>query len=234
MRIKGNHIWAEAGIWVPKFVRTVGCAGFAGVEHAIGIPGTLGGLIVMNGGSQRKGIGEYLSEVRCVDMKGNVITLTQADCEFSYRYSSIPSRNLAVLDTAFVLQEGDPRTIRRQLINIMASRRKKFPSKLPNCGSVFLSNPSMYDVIGPPGFAIEKVGLKGLVKGDAQISPMHANFIVNNGRAKSRDVLNLIYEMRSKVYESTGFLMDCEVRHLKSDGQLRPAHISAEELADRG
>ena len=80
----------------------------------------------------------------------------------------------------------------------LASRRKKFPRKLPNCGSVFVSNPSMYEKIGPPGYAIEKVGLKGYRLGDAQISTLHANFIVNLNDAKAKDVLKLIQIARKK------------------------------------
>ena len=108
--------------------------------------------------------------------------------------------------------------------NILASRRKKFPRKLPNCGSVFLSNPKMYDVVGPPGFAIEQAGLKGLREGNAQISPLHANFIVNLGGAKSRDVLFLIARARNDVFKRTGFKMDCEVRYVTKDGDIMQAH----------
>lgn len=230
MRIDGNIVWAEAGIWVPCFVRAVGAAGLAGAQHAIGIPGTLGGLILMNGGSQRKGIGSNLVSLRCCDMKGEPRELGAADCRFSYRYSALQEEPLVLLDATLRFEAGDKGALRREMIAIMQERRRKFPKNLPNCGSVFLSNPAMYDRVGAPGYAIEKVGLKGTRRGGAEISPLHANFIVNLGGAASGDVLWLIRQARQRVFEATGFLMDCEVRHVAPDGRLRMAHEAAEEF----
>lgn len=231
MQLDGKQAWAEAGLWVPHFARAVGCAGLSGIEHTIGIPGTLGGLVLMNGGSQRRGIGENLVSVRCMDSQGRQIVMTQEECDFSYRHSSLQDRDLIVLDATFAFKPGDAGSIRREMIAIMADRRHKFPKNLPNCGSVFLSNPSMYSKVGAPGFAIEQTGLKGLRQGNAQISPLHANFIVNLGGARSEDVLWLIHQMRSKVFQRTGFWMDCEVRHVQPDGAMQMAHLSAEAQA---
>lgn len=230
MTIDDNRVWAEAGIWVPHFVRRVGCSGLAGAEHAIGIPGTLGGLVLMNGGSQRKGIGEHIVSVRCMGFDGQLVELSKADCAFSYRHSTLQTRELIVLDANFAFAKADAGAVRHEMIGIMASRRKKFPKNLPNCGSVFLSNPAMYDVVGAPGFAIEQTGLKGKSRGNAQISPLHANFIVNLGMASSDDVLWLIHQMRSRVFAATGFEMDCEVRHVAPDGTMRMAHEPAAEM----
>ena len=88
----------------------------------------------------------------------------------------------------------------------------------------------MYPIVGPPGKAIEDVGLKGIQKGSAQISPLHGNFIINLGGASSKDILYLINECRSKVLENTGFTMDGEVRYLPSEGKLTPAHIKTDDL----
>jgi UDP-N-acetylmuramate dehydrogenase len=230
MTIDHDQVWAEAGIWVPHFVRRVGCSGLTGAEHAIGIPGTLGGLVLMNGGSQRKGIGENVVSVRCMGFDGELVELSKADCAFSYRHSVLQTRELIVLDASFAFASGNAATIRHEMIDIMASRRKKFPKNLPNCGSVFLSNPAMYNVVGAPGFAIEQTGLKGERRGNAQISPLHANFIVNLGMASSDDVLYLIHQMRSRVLAATGFAMDCEVRHVAPNGTMRMAHEPAAEM----
>ncbi|MCE9649112.1 MAG: UDP-N-acetylmuramate dehydrogenase [Parvibaculum sp.] len=229
IKIEGNTARVEAGSWVPHFARAVGCSGLGGIQHTIGIPGTVGGLILMNGGSQRKGIGENLVSARCADMRGDVREYTKADCAFSYRHSALQDKALVVLDAVFELTRGNAGEIRREMISIMAERRRKFPKNLPNCGSVFLSDPEMYGVIGTPGFAVEKVGLKGLRRGGAQISPLHANFIVNVDDASSDDVLWLIHRMRTRVHEETGFWMDCEVRHVAPDGAMRMAHGSAAE-----
>ena len=227
MRIKGNTAWAEAGIWMPKFSRAVGCSGLSGIEHTIGIPGTLGGLILMNGGSSRKGIGLNVSRVRCADESGNLFELNREQCGFAYRTSALQKRRAVILEANLEFEPREVQVIRKELLSIMRSRRSKFPQKLPNCGSTFLSDPNMYDTVGPPGKAIELAGLKGARHGDALISPMHANFIVNLGQATSDDVLWLIAKIRNDVQVRTGYAMDCEVRHLKPDGSLRPAHESA-------
>lgn len=226
-RIEGNTAWAEAGVWVPWFARMVGCSGLTGIEHTIGIPGTLGGLILMNGGSQRKGIGMNVVEVLCAGEDGQLFSLTHEECEFAYRSSALQQRRAVVLEATLRFARKEVDSIRREMLGILRSRRHKFPQKLPNCGSTFLSDPSMYATIGPPGQAIELAGLKGLQCGDAQVSPMHANFIVNLGRATSDDVLRLIARIRKEVQARTGYALDCEVRHLSPGGTLQPAHIPA-------
>lgn len=226
----GKRVRAEAGLWVPRFARELGRHGLSGLEHTVGIPGTLGGLIYMNGGSQRKGIGSNVVTVRGCDMQGRPFERSQAECAFHYRGSSLQSDGLIVLEADFAFAEANPGAMRREMVAILADRRQKFPKDLPNCGSVFLSNPSMYSVVGPPGAAIERVGLKGTRLGGAELSPLHANFIVNLGGASSADVLGLIHLARTRVHEATGFWMDCEVRHVAPDGLIRPAHEPAAEI----
>ncbi|MBB4278577.1 UDP-N-acetylmuramate dehydrogenase [Rhizobium mongolense] len=226
--INGTHVVAQAGIWTPVFARKVGCAGLTGAEHTVGIPGTLGGLVVMNGGSQRKGIGSNLVRATVVDIDGKVNILDRNACEFSYRKSNLQRPDLVFLEAAFEFATANKADVRRRMIEIMVSRRKKFPLRLPNCGSVFLSDPKMYDVVGPPGKAIEDAGLRGRRIGGAQIAPGHGNFIVNLGGATSSDVLGLIDLIRRTIFERSGFLMDCEVRHVRPDGLLQPAHLSVQ------
>jgi UDP-N-acetylmuramate dehydrogenase len=222
--IVGMTAWAEAGLFVPQFIHALGNAGLSGAEHAIGIPGTLGGLVMMNGGSMRKGIGERLTQVHCCDMLGTAFTWTQQECEFRYRGSRLQDAGAVVLSAEFAFDRGDPRQMRREMLKIMRDRNAKFPRELPNCGSVFVSDPAMYAIVGPPGKAIEDVGLKGRRSGNAQISPLHANFFVNLGGAGSNDILRLIHLARRLVHERTGFWMESEVRHIGPDGLIRPAH----------
>ena len=224
MRIEGTRVWAQAGIWTPLFARRVGCSGLSGVEHTIGIPGTLGGLLVMNGGSQRKGIGSHVMAVTCLDAEGRCLVLDREACAFAYRTSALQRDGLVVIEAEFELEPADAASIRHEMIGIMVSRRKKFPLHLPNCGSVFLSDPAMYDVVGPPGKAIEESGLRGLRMGDAQIAPSHGNFIVNLGRASSSDVLALIGMIRQTVYDRTQYWMDCEIRYVTPNGAVMQAH----------
>lgn len=227
LQVDDNRARAQAGIWVPRFALAVSRAGLGGVEHTIGIPGTLGGLVVMNGGSQRKGIGLNVKEVLCADDSGELFRLDQNQCGFSYRTSSLQGRRIVVLEAVLEFDRKARSDSRREMLAIMRERRRKFPQKLPNCGSTFLSDPAMYRQIGPPGQAIEEAGLKGMRRGGAVVSKLHANFIVNEGGASSEDILWLIAKIRQEVFARTGYSMDCEVRHLDTCGRLQPAHLSA-------
>ncbi|WP_334062897.1 UDP-N-acetylmuramate dehydrogenase [Limimaricola cinnabarinus] len=219
-----GQVTAGAGLWVPDYTRRVIRAGLSGCVHAIGIPGRLGGLIAMNGGSQRRGIGENLVKATVVRTDGEIITLDQEACNFSYRSSRMQKSGDIVIEASFSYEVCDVSSLRREALAILIERNRKFPRKLPNCGSVFLSNPKMYDEVGPPGRAIEQVGLKGYRYGGAQLSLHHANFIVNNGSATSSDILALIALARRRVADQTGYFMDCEVRYLEPEGAFRMAH----------
>jgi len=227
--IEGRDIHAQAGVSIPVLARAAAEAGLTGMEHAAGIPGTLGGLVMMNGGSQRKGIGSVVERATCADEYGELFSIDHEGFGFSYRTSSLQKRTAAILDVDLRLDYGIADDIVAEIDGILAERASKFPLDIPNCGSTFLSDPAMYSQIGPPGRAIEEAGLKGLRFGGAEISKKHANFIVNNGGASDSDVLRLIAVIRTTVFERTGFLMDCEVRHLSPKGILRPAHEAAEE-----
>lgn len=219
-----NKIFCGAGLWVPELAYQSYRKGLSGIEHICGIPGRLGGLIYMNGGSNRHSISENIENITLVTPSGEVKTINASSLAFEYRQSPFQESKDIILAATLKLKYGDRNEIRNTIRKTLASRRNKFPRKLPNCGSVFVSNPTMYEKIGPPGYAIEKVGLKGFRLGDAQISPLHANFIVNLGDAKAKDVLKLIQIARKKVFDDTNFLMDCEVRFVSSNGHVCMAH----------
>ena len=231
MEVSSKKVYAQCGLWVPRFSRRVAQAGLTGAEHMIGIPGTLGGLICMNGGSQRKGVGDFLVSVRSVSPEGELMKFTKAQCEFAYRESVFQRNQHIIVDAEFEYPLAENKhDVRRNMLSILHDRRLKFPKKLPNCGSVFVSNPAMYADYGPPGAVIERCGLKGLAKNQAQISPMHANFIVNNGGANAKDVLYLIHLIRETVRKETGYLMPAEARYVSSGGEVISAHEKAREL----
>lgn len=223
--IDGRAVVAGPGVWVPGLARTVLLAGLTGIEHTCGIPGTLGGLVCMNGGSQRKGIGDHVAWVRSVDAAGTQIIRQRADCAFAYRTSAFLFNNEVICEVGLTLEvTASQNAQRREMLEILGDRRRKFPNKMPNCGSVFVSNPAMYADYGPPGRVIENAGLKGLRMGDAQVSPIHANFVINLGNATAKDTLELIRHVRNKAYEATGYLMESEVRFVSPDGSILPAH----------
>lgn len=229
-RFQGHSVWCQSGIWVPRFARVVALNNLSGIEHTAGIPGTLGGLICMNGGSQRRGIGENIQHVDTVSKDGEIKKYTQAECGFAYRSSIFQNLDEIIVSATFNFAEGQYSDIRKVMLGILRSRRKKFPQKLPNCGSVFVSNPAMYEDYGPPGAVIEKCNLKGTIKGGARISPLHANFIVNNGNATAEDILYLIHLARTSVLDETGYDMPAEARYISSSGKTIPAHIKAASL----
>lgn len=220
----GTTVRAGAGLWVPCLARRLAGLGLSGLEHIVGIPGRLGGLVVMNGGSQRKGIGNHIHAVTVVRPNGQIQRMDQAALDYRYRASALQGAGAIVTEVELALVPGDAGAVRRVMVGILADRRRKFPKNLPNCGSTFLSNPAMYDTVGPPGQAIEAAGLKGVAIGGAQVSPLHANFVVNRGGARATEVLALVALIRETVRAQTGFAMDCEVRYLTQTGEERPVH----------
>lgn len=227
--IEENRVLAEAGASVPALVRACAEAGLGGIIHAAGVPGTLGGLVMMNGGTKRKGIGDHVVGALISDNHGELQRIGHSDLGFAYRTSSLQNRTAAILEVELELERGDSASLVAEIDAVLAERSHKFPQELPNCGSTFLSDPAMYSVVGPPGRVIEEAGLKQVRRGGAMISEQHANFIINLGGATDDDVLWLIALVRSTVRARTGFTLECEVRHLSPDGRLRPAHEVADE-----
>jgi UDP-N-acetylmuramate dehydrogenase len=227
MNVTGQTVQAEAGVWVPGLARRLMQAGLTGGEHICGIPGTLGGLICMNGGSQRKGIGNSVVSVESVDAAGNVAQRLVEQCDFAYRYSVFQENGEIITSATLSFPEGIPTLIRHAMLKILAERNRKFPRKLPNCGSVFKSNPAMYADVGPPGAIIERLGLKGMCCGDAQVSTQHANFIVNLGNATSEEVMNIILKVVTDVESATGHQLEVEVKCVEPDGNV----VSVEKFA---
>ena len=234
IQLSGSTIVAGGGAWVPQLARMSMQAGLSGLEHCIGIPGTVGGLVVMNGGSQRKGIGENIVNVTIVNKAGEFQQLTQAACDFSYRHSALQGIDCVVVSVELNCPKGNIKEIRQEMVSDLRTRRHKFPRKQPNCGSVFLSSAEMHKTVGPPGQIIEAAGLKGLRVGNAEISQQHANFIVNLGGASSTDVLTLIKHVRKRVQDQIGFELDCEVRYVSPQGEIIPAHLRADNLSLSG
>ncbi len=225
-KIDGDTVWVQAGKWVPGFARNVAQAGLSGIEHTAGIPGTIGGLICMNGGSQRKGIGSHIKSVTAVSPTGVIKTFSKEECNFSYRSSIFQKNEYAITEAELNFSERkDYKVIRDEMLNILSERRTKFPQKLPNCGSTFISNPDIYKKYGPPGKVIEGLGYKGFKIGGVEVSTVHANFLNNTGNAKAVDVLRMISEIRMAVKKRTGFDMKAEVKFVDVNGNIKPAHL---------
>ncbi len=222
IKVDGENITAQAGLWVPKLARMAMQVGLTDLEHTCGIPGTLGGLVVMNGGSQRKGIGENVTHVKTLDKLGHVKQYKNEDCNFSYRGSVFQKLDEVIVEVGLKLSRTEDKRARHaEMLSILRDRSRKFPRKQPNCGSVFVSNPAMYEKYGAPGRVIESCGLKGVKKGDAQVSETHANFILNNGSATARDILALINLIRNRVFDKTGYSMMVEPKFVTKQGAIK-------------
>lgn len=224
LRIKEERIEAEGGVWVPGLARKAQQAGLTGLEHIVGIPGTIGGLVLMNGGSHRQCIGDLVERVTLISREGEIQELSAAECAFSYRHSALQDSGGIIVAVGLACPRGDRNEIRQAMLADLRERRRKFPLRLPNCGSVFLSTAAMHASVGPPGRIIEERGLKGLRVGGAEVSLRHANFIVNRGNATACDVLTLITALRDHVRNAIGFELDCEVRYVTPEGEIVPAH----------
>ncbi|AKB53766.1 UDP-N-acetylenolpyruvoylglucosamine reductase [Methanosarcina sp. A14] len=222
--IRGKKACAEAGIWTPKFAKILSDSGLSGLEHTIGIPGTLGGLIFMNGGSGGKCIGNVVKKVWAIDKNYDLISLSQKECDFSYRKSVFQDSDYIICKIELECEFGEKERIKSEMRKILDNRKNKFPLNYPNCGSVFLSNPIVNDIFAPPGKLIEEAGLKGYQIGGAQISEKHANFIVNLGNATAKDVISIFQYIRKVVYQRYGLCLESEVRYVGELGSLRSLH----------
>ena len=179
-------LWAEAGVAIKKVARDSVSRGLEGLEWAVDVPGTLGGAVVGNAGAYGGYICDSLREITVLEADGSLLNMPAVDIQFCYRSSKIKQQDREerpiVLSATLVLRPGDPNEIAARAAEYSQRRRERQPSG-PSCGSVFKRTERF-----PAGFLVEQCGLKGVRRGKAQISPDHANFIVNLGGALAKDV----------------------------------------------
>ncbi len=209
---------AEAGEPIPTLARKAARLGLSGLEWAVGIPGTVGGAAVMNAGAQGGCTAEWLVSVRVLDPAHPEapFELGSQELDFAYRHSRLQVESWIVLAATFRLDPGhDPAAITARTSANLHSRTSTQPYQQPSCGSVF-RNPEPQKA----GQLIEGLGLKGWQIGAAQVSPIHANFIVNTGQASAADIDALIQEVQRRVMESHGVALHPEVKRLGFEAAL--------------
>jgi len=186
--------------------------GWGGMEFLIGIPGTIGGAIAMNAGAHGSETADFIVEIEWMDMDGNLYSTPRDKLDFRYRYSEI-NGNFGRIITGAVLSlyESDPETVEKKILECQQFRMQKQPYNQPSCGSVFKNPPGDY-----AARLIEASGLKGKIRGGAQISPKQANFIINLGNASSNDILFLINTVRETVSRNYSIDLMPEVQILQS------------------
>lgn len=204
VRLEGDLVIAEAGAHLSKLVDFCIQQGFAGIEMLAGIPGSVGGAVVMNAGAHGGETSNYLVEVEAF-RDGHIQVVKKEEAEFSYRHSGFV--NDIVLSASFRLPKGDKEELMRLRREFILKRNTTQPLTLPNSGSMFKNPPGTY-----AAKLIEQAGLKAKRVGNAQISEKHANFIVNLGNAKASDVVTLVDLARRTVHQNTGILLELEVK----------------------
>lgn len=204
VQLDNGDVVAEAGARLTKLVDFCAQNGLQGLEWAAGIPGSVGGAIVMNAGAHGSEMKDHCVEVEV--LRGSkIVTVGAADAGFAYRTSSFGQD--IVLRARFRLTPGRREDILRRKSEMMARRNATQPLAMPNSGSMFTNPPGTH-----AARLIEQAGLKGKRIGDAQVSEQHANFMVNLGSATASDVITLMDLVRRTVYQNTGILLHPEVR----------------------
>lgn len=206
LRFEGDVVYAGGAYSFIKLSVMAGKEGLTGLEFAGGIPGTVGGAVYMNAGAHGSDVSRVLVKAEVLLSTGDLVTMQQADFEYAYRHSLLQKQPGIVTEAVFRLKVGDRNEIAGAMAAYKDRRLRTQPLQLPCAGSVF-RNP-----VG--NFAaklIEEAGLKGLKVGGAEVSQLHANFIVNTGQASAYDVLTLIEKVQQNVLETYGVKLVPEV-----------------------
>ncbi len=218
LEIRGNRVSAGAGLLLSRLANGACKEGLAGMEFAAGIPGTVGGAVVMNAGAYGGEISRILEFVTVLDEGGRLSRRQAEELELGYRTSRFQRTGEIVLEAEFLLVPGAQDEIRARMEDLAKRRKEKQPLEYPSAGSTF-KRPEGYFA----GQLIEKAGLKGFCLGGAAVSEKHAGFVINKENATSADILALCEEVRRRVKENSGQDLELEVRLL---GEFRQQESS--------
>ncbi len=219
---RDGELWrAGAGLPAPLAARRTAQAGYAGLHIFVGVPGTVGGGVFMNAGCHGGDWAAVVRTVTVVDAAGRDQVLPRGEVPFTYRWSGLGPR--IVLETTVELRPEAADRLEAELEEMHRWRRDGTPFNQPCCGSVFKNpaGPSWKQADGPrtAGQLVEAAGLKGRRLGGAEVSPMHANYIVNTGGATAADVRGLLADVRETVEDRFGVRLEAEVKIIGPDGR---------------
>jgi len=210
-RIKGEgEVYVESGCLLNRLITWCMEHGLAGMEELSGIPGSLGGAVRMNAGAHGRCMGDAVRSVRVLKLEGEQVAekeLTPEEVGFGYRRSAGIGDGDIIYEVKLNLYYEDKERIRAKREMYLAWRRERQPLHRPSAGSVFLNPPGV-----SAGEVIERCGLKGAREGDALVSPKHANFIVNAGRATAEEVLRLMNRIKEEVFRREGIELQEEIK----------------------
>lgn len=209
IEINGNEIVAKAGAKLSKIAVKALNESLTGFEFAHGIPGNLGGAVTMNAGAYGGEMKDVLKWVKVLDNNGEMKTLKAEELELGYRTSIIVKEKMIVLEACIELHEGNRDEIEMHMKELMAKRKEKQPLEYPSAGSTF-KRPEGYIA----GKLIQDAGLKGYRVGGAMVSEKHSGFVINYDNATATDIINLMKNVRKKVYEEFQVTLEPEVKIL--------------------
>ena len=209
IKFNENLVFAQSGAMLGSLVRKSTKRNLTGLETLIGVPGTIGGALVMNAGAFGSEISNSLRSVSTIRRDGKLIKREASQINFSYRSSTF-KKDEFILSATFELSEASEDKINKKKEIASKGRKTNQPLKYRSAGSVFKNPEGDFAA----GYLIEKVGLKGYKIGNAQISDHHANFFVNHGGAKAKDIMSLIKISKEKVYKKFKINLELEVKTL--------------------
>lgn len=207
IKVSDGILKAGAGVMLSKAAGKARENGMKGMEFAAGIPGTIGGAVVMNAGAYGGEIKDIITSATVLNRHGEVITLKREDLDLSYRHSVIPEQGYIVLEAEFSLQEGNKEEIGTLMQEYNRRRKEKQPLEYPSAGSTF-KRPEGYFA----GKLIQDSGLAGYSVGGAQVSKKHCGFVINENHATASDIIQLIKDVQRIVLEKQGVMLQPEVK----------------------
>ncbi|UCH34777.1 MAG: UDP-N-acetylmuramate dehydrogenase [Armatimonadota bacterium] len=206
IHFNGEGVIAGAGAALATVVNRCARAGWSGLESTVGIPGTIGGAIVTNAGTDTGSIGDLVQDAVVMDEGGNVFNIRCAELNYGYRCSSLTLSRHVVLRARLRLTKADSVEVRAKMHRLHLKRSSRQPLGCRSAGSVFKNPPEI-----AAGKLVDRAGCKGLRVGDAEVSTTHANFIINRGRATAADVRNLMCEVQERVLRVHGIWLEPEI-----------------------
>ncbi len=203
-----NCITARSGAFLSAIAKKAYDESLTGFEFAAGIPGTLGGALIMNAGAYGGEMKDVIEAVSFVDPSGEEYVVSGEEMEFSYRNSALSGTDCIITGATIKLEKGNKDEINEKMSELAAKRRDKQPLEYASAGSTFKRPVGHF-----AGSLIESAGLKGASFGDAQVSEKHAGFIINKGNATTQNICDLIEFVKEKVYEKHGVILETEVKY---------------------
>ena len=204
--VEGGRIIAKAGALLSRVAHVAADHGLTGLEFASGIPGTVGGGVMMNAGAYDGDMSQVVTQVRVISKDGETLELDRATMEFGYRTSTIRNNSFIVTEVTFELQEGDKDSIRAKMEELTERRREKQPLEYPSAGSTFKRPEGHF-----AGKLIAEAGMKGFQVGGARVSDKHCGFVINTGKATAQDVRDVINEIQERVRDKFRVYLEPEV-----------------------